>query len=38
MTVGVDFGMRVLSWDNNSTSVKVQLWDICGQERYTSLL
>lgn len=32
MTVGVDFGLRALQWDPN-TSIKVQLWDICGQER-----
>uniref|UniRef100_A0A8C6WF52 Ras-related protein Rab n=1 Tax=Neogobius melanostomus TaxID=47308 RepID=A0A8C6WF52_9GOBI len=32
-TIGVDFGLKVLNWDHK-TVVRLQLWDIAGQERY----
>uniref|UniRef100_H3CDF2 Ras-related protein Rab n=1 Tax=Tetraodon nigroviridis TaxID=99883 RepID=H3CDF2_TETNG len=32
-TIGVDFALRVLDWDHK-TVVRLQLWDIAGQERY----
>lgn len=28
-TIGVDFALKVLHWDNN-TVVRLQLWDIAG--------
>ncbi|XP_054708832.1 ras-related protein Rab-7L1-like [Uloborus diversus] len=33
-TVGVDFAMKVL-WKSEKEVIKVQLWDIAGQERFT---
>jgi Ras-related protein Rab-32 len=35
-TIGVDFAMKVLQWDAN-TLIRLQLWDIGGQERYGNL-
>ena len=29
-TIGVDFALKVLNWDNN-TIIRLQLWDIAGQ-------
>ena len=29
-TIGVDFALKVINWDNN-TIVRLQLWDIAGQ-------
>ncbi|KAJ8257207.1 hypothetical protein GJAV_G00183070 [Gymnothorax javanicus] len=35
-TVGADFAVKVLAWSDTET-VRLQLWDIAGQERYTSM-
>ncbi|CAB3997989.1 ras-related Rab-38-like [Paramuricea clavata] len=35
-TIGSDFALKVIDWDENC-QIKLQLWDIAGQERFSSM-
>ena len=35
-TIGVDFALKVINWDSH-TVVRVQLWDIAGQESFANM-
>ena len=36
-TIGVDFALKVVSWDND-TVIRLQLWDIAGQKLLVNAL
>jgi len=36
LQIGLDFALKFISWDTN-TIIRLQLWDIAGQERFGSM-
>jgi Ras-related protein Rab-2A len=37
LTIGVEFGARMINVSDNSTQVKLQIWDTAGQESFRSI-
>jgi len=37
LTIGVEFGSRLLALEDNQTQVKLQIWDTAGQESFRSI-
>jgi len=37
LTIGVEFGARMITLSNTNTQVKLQIWDTAGQESFRSI-
>jgi len=36
-TIGVDFALKALNWNNNTLQIRLQMWDIAGHERFGNM-